>query len=78
MWSIYFTRGISESDRLSLTSSLNRMNARENPNDLAHGVPDRNLNGQTVPMGVRLAGVMHGAILARDLSDWIRDTLCGP
>lgn len=54
------------------------MNARENPNDLAHGVPDRNLNGQTVPMGVRLAGVMHGAILARDLSDWIRDTLCGP
>jgi hypothetical protein len=56
-------------------TGLNRMNARENPNDPIHGVPDLNLNRQTVPMGARLAGG-NGRTLARGLADWIRNTLC--
>jgi hypothetical protein len=56
-------------------TGLNRMNARENPNDPIHGVPDLNLNRQTVPMGVRIAGG-NGRGLARGLADWIINTLC--
>ena len=64
------------------------MNNRENANDPDHGVPDINLNNQTVPMGRRLAqhnvGSMfnrnlpsRGTAAARGLANWIRNTLCG-
>ena len=58
---------------------LERMNARENPND-PRGRNDINLNNQTVPMGTRLAGGGNESTqrLARGLGQWIRDTLCGP
>ncbi len=68
--------------------SLGRMNSREDPNDLEHGVPDINLNGQTVPMGARIAdknlGTMFGprrkgpfnVAAAKGLANWIRNTLC--
>lgn len=60
------------------------MNNRENPADPVHGVPDINLNNQTVPMGRRLAMNANsfafrgpvGAAAARALADWIRNTLC--
>jgi hypothetical protein len=51
------------------------MNSRENPADQVHGVPDMNLNGQTVPMGARIAGA-DGASWAANLGQWVRDTLC--
>jgi hypothetical protein len=60
------------------------MNNRENPADPVHGVPDINLNNQTVPMGRRLAMNANslavrgpvGAAAARALADWIRNTFC--
>lgn len=63
------------------------MNDREDPNDREHGVPDINLNNQTVPMGARIGthnvGSMfrrnlppRGAAAARGLANWIRRTLC--
>jgi hypothetical protein len=67
---------------------LGRMNSREDPNDRDHGVPDINLNGQTVPMGARIAdknlGTMFGpkrkgpfnVEAAKGLANWIRNTLC--
>jgi helix-turn-helix resolvase-like protein len=65
------------------------MNNRENPNDLAHGVPDINLNNQTVPYGSRIAmrgkaptligpRIIDGAEYAKGLGTWIRNTLCTP
>jgi RHS repeat-associated protein len=58
---------------------LERMNARENPND-PRGRNDINLNNQTVPMGERLAGGGNEStqMLAQHLGQWIRDTLCTP
>jgi hypothetical protein len=68
--------------------SLAQMNDREDPNDRDHGVPDINLNGQTVRMGGRirsmsmvpLAGPKPEGPFGRDaamgLADWIRKTLC--
>lgn len=68
--------------------SLRRMNARENPDDPVHGVPDINLNGQTVPMGARIGTTISGTMFGpkppgpfgvdavKGLAKWIRDTLC--
>ena len=56
-------------------AGLRQMNGREDPNDREHGVPDINLNGQTVPMGARIAGP-QGASYASSLGQWIRETLC--
>ena len=50
------------------------MNSRENPNDPIHGVPDINLNNQTVPKGASLQG--GGEKAAHGLGQWIKDTLC--
>jgi RHS repeat-associated protein len=55
--------------------ALNRMNARENPNDRLHGVPDINLNGKTVPMGASLHGG-QGRKFGLNLGNWIRQNLC--
>jgi len=53
-------------ERKKLTGiSLGRMNAREDPNDRDRGVPDINLNGQTVPIGFRID--LSGAAAARGL-----------
>jgi hypothetical protein len=65
------------------------MNDREDPNDQVHGVPDINLNGQTVRYGYSLATVdkapsligpriKGGMTAASELGDWIRNTLCVP
>ncbi len=65
------------------------MNDREDPNDPVHGVPDINLNNQTVPYGRRLSSiskgpsligprVVGGAEAAKGLGNWIRNTLCSP
>ena len=54
---------------------LRQMQEREDPNDPIHGVPDINLNNQTVPMGARIAG-REGHIYAANLAQWIRDRLC--
>jgi hypothetical protein len=68
--------------------TLARMNDREDPNDREHGVPDINLNGQTVRMGNRIAdnGIQplfgpkrmgpFGIEAARGLANWVRNTLC--
>ena len=57
------------------SAGLEMMNGNENRNDPHHGVPDINLNNQTVPMGARIAGP-QGASSAAALATWIRETLC--
>lgn len=59
------------------------MDRRENPNDPVHGVPDLNLNQQTVPEGNSIAvnasdgsGTPYGAQAVKGLANWIRNTLC--
>ena len=56
------------------------MNGRENANDPLHGVPDINLNNQTVEMGGLIKQGMKepsvGAAAIRGLGNWIRQTLC--
>ena len=65
------------------------MNDRQDPNDPVHGVPDINLNNQTVPYGGRMAALdkaptligprrLGGVSGARDMANWIRNTLCVP
>jgi hypothetical protein len=56
-------------------AGLKRMQAREDPNDRIHGVPDINLNNQTVPYGAKIAGP-KGFAYADSLATWIRETLC--
>ncbi len=56
-------------------AGLASMNAREDPDDPIHGVPDINLNGQTVPYGAKIAGP-RGYFYGADLANWIRETLC--
>jgi RHS repeat-associated protein len=56
-------------------TARNRMDEREDPNDPVHGIPDLNLNAQTLPMGERLAS-HEGRELALGLGNWIRNTLC--
>ena len=57
-----------------------RMNMRENDADLAHGVPDINLNNLTVPMGgLIMAGkkdINVGISAINELGNWIRENLC--
>ena len=57
------------------SAGLSQMNGREDPNDPRHGVPDINLNNQTVRMGARIRGRM-GYSYAASLNEWIRETLC--
>lgn len=62
------------------------MQSREDPNDPIHRVPDINLNNETVPMGNQIAmraggsmfgpGRVVGAEAAKELANWIRNTLC--
>ena len=54
---------------------LGQMNGRENRNDPRHGVPDINLNSQTVTIGARIRGSM-GYSYAASLGTWIKETLC--
>lgn len=49
------------------------MNWREDPNDPIGGVPDINLNGQTVVRGAMIAKDIK---YAQSLADWIREVLC--
>jgi hypothetical protein len=53
-----------------------RMNGNENPNDPIHGVPDLNLNAQTLPMGEKIGVPGGNRRLALELADWIKKTLC--
>jgi hypothetical protein len=57
-------------------NGLKRMNDREDPNDKKHGVPDINLYNQTVRYGAKIANPMTGHSFAKDLANWIRETLC--
>ena len=57
-------------------TGLYLMNRREDPDDPVHGIPDINLNGRTVRMGNQLSSPINGDIMAKNLADWIRKTLC--
>jgi YD repeat-containing protein len=70
-------------------TGIQGMNDREDPNDLIHGVPDINLNSNTVPYGMSIAtfskgpsligpGHIGGAEAIERLPNWIRNTLCAP
>jgi len=57
-------------------TGMNQMNRREDQSDQQHGVPDINLNNQTVRYGAKIADPKNGHVFAKDLANWIRETLC--
>jgi RHS repeat-associated protein len=57
-------------------TGMKHMNSREDKTDQQHGVPDINLNNQTVRYGAKIADPKNGHLFAKDLANWIRETLC--
>jgi RHS repeat-associated protein len=59
-------------------------NSREHANDPIHGVPDINLNNQTIPEGAKIGAGQSGVTdkpgwgvdAAKNLANWIRNVLC--
>ena len=76
--------GLATGFALGTPTGLWVMNRRENANDPVHGVPDINLNNQTVPKGSNIGAGQSGVTgkpgfgmdAAKGLADWIRNTLC--